>query len=178
MRVLAISGYAQHGKDTIAKMIADELSLRGEKVITTHYADLLKFICKNYFGWNGEKDEFGRHILQYVGTDVIRKQSPDYWVDFVISIIKFFGDNWDWVIIPDTRFPNEIDRLKQEGYDVYHLRVLRQNFVSSLTKEQMNHPSETALDYIAPDSYILNNGTIDDLGNNIRMWIEENANGK
>ena len=38
-----------------------------------------------------DKDEKGRHILQYVGTDVIRKQAPDFWVDFISSVLTYFN---------------------------------------------------------------------------------------
>lgn len=175
MRVLAISGHAQNGKDTIAGLLASELQARGLRVLIAHYADLLKYICRTFFGWDGNKDENGRHILQYVGTDVIRKQSPDFWVDFISSILKYFGDNWDYCIIPDSRFPNEIDKLKSDGFDVTHLRVVRSNFISPLTEEQQMHPSETALDDIKADFYIENNGSIADLKSKIEAWVEENV---
>lgn len=175
MRVIAISGHAQNGKDTSAAMMASELKDRGNRVLITHYADLLKYICRTFFDWNGEKDEDGRRILQYVGTDIIRRKAPDYWVDFIVSILKNFGENWDYVIIPDSRFPNEIEKLKSEGFDVTHLRVIRDNFISPLTEEQQKHPSETALDNVEADFYIHNAGTKDDLKNIITNWLKENA---
>ena len=78
MKVILISGKARHGKDTLAGMMKEELERKSKRVLIAHYADLLKFICKNFFGWNGEKDDNGRALLQRVGTDVIRKQNPDY----------------------------------------------------------------------------------------------------
>ena len=177
MRVIAISGHAQNGKDTVANMLRSKLEVKGKRVLITHYADLLKYICKTFFRWNGNKDEAGRSILQYVGTDVIRKKEPDYWVDFVASILKHFGDNWDFVIIPDTRFPNEIEKLRSDGFDVTHLKVVRSNFTSPLTEEQQKHPSETALDDVEPDFYIFNEGTLKDLDEKITNWIKENVYG-
>ena len=163
MKVFAISGHAQNGKDTVAGMMASKLTEDGNKVLVAHYADLLKYICRTYFGWNGEKDERGRHILQYVGTDVVRQKAPDFWVDFIVSILTLFDSAWDYVIIPDSRFPNEIDKLKQEGFDVQYLRVVRPNFISPLTPEQQKHPSETALDDVTPDFTVVNDGTLTDL---------------
>ena len=101
MKILCISGKAQHGKDTTANYLYNELKDKGYKVMITHYADLLKFICSNMFGWDGKKNEKGRHLLQYVGTDIIRKQKPDYWVDFIISILELFPNEWEYVLIPD-----------------------------------------------------------------------------
>lgn len=163
MRVICISGKARHGKDTSACILKEILEEKGNKVLIAHYGDLVKYICKTFFDWDGEKNVNGRSLLQRIGTDVIRKQQPDYWVSFISDILKFFDGEWDYVIIPDSRFPNEIDYLKGHGFNVVHMRVIRQNFVSPLTEEQQNHPSETALDYVMPDYYINNNGTLNDL---------------
>ena len=156
MKVICISGHAQHGKDTFAKMLEEELELRNQKVLVTHYADLVKYICKQFFGWDGQKDEVGRHLLQYVGTDIVRKQNENYWVDFITDMLKFFDGHWDCVLIPDTRFPNEIDRLKDAGFDVESVRIIRINFENTLTPEQRNHPSETSLDDYFFKHYIIN----------------------
>ena len=170
MKILCISGKARHGKDFTAENLAEDLRILGKKVLITHNADLLKFMCKNLFGWNGEKDEKGRHILQYVGTDVVRKKTPDFWVDFLISVFNLFPDEWDYVIIPDCRFPNEIEKLKESGFDVTHIRVERVNFTvgilghinipfdNGLTEEAKSHISETALDNYPADICITNNG--------------------
>lgn len=178
MKVLAISGHAQNGKDAVAELLRDGLKADGNKVLTTHYADLLKYMCRTFFDWDGNKDEKGRHILQYVGTDIIRKQAPDFWVDFVSSVLTYFNENWDYVLIPDTRFPNEIDKLISNGFDVVHIRVVRPNFKSSLTEEQQKHPSETALDDIEPDFYIHNEGSMEELKAKINRWIKENLYGE
>lgn len=174
MKILAISGHAQNGKDTVAGLIKDSLKADGNRVLVAHYADLLKYMCRTFFDWDGNKDEKGRHILQYVGTDIIRKQAPDFWVDFISSVLTYFKENWDYVLIPDTRFPNEIDKLISNGFDVIHIRVVRPNFESPLTEEQQSHPSETALDNVNPDFYICNEGSIAELQIKINEWVKEN----
>lgn len=165
-RFICISGHAQNGKDTSAKMLESELASRGKSVLLVHYADLLKFICKSYFKWNGEKDEVGRTLLQKVGTDHVRKKNPNYWVDFVTGVVKMFPDEWDYVLVPDCRFPNEIKRVSTAGYDVTHVRIARRNFDSPLTEEQQKHESETALDSVLPD-YWLTNDTLEQLRNDV-----------
>lgn len=174
MKVILISGKAQNGKDTTAEILRSQLKADGNRVLITHYADLLKFICRNYFGWDGKKDDAGRQMLQYVGTDVIRKQNPTLWVDFVSMILKYFYENWDYVIIPDCRFPNEVTTMADSGFETIHIRVVRENFENPLTKEQQMHPSETALDDMIPDYYINNSGSLQDLTNTIIKWIKEN----
>lgn len=154
-------------------MMRKDLTERGERVLITHYADLLKFICVNYFGWDGEKDERGRSMLQYVGTEVIRKRDPSFWVGFTATILKYFYGNWDYVIIPDCRFPNEITTMIDSGFDTVHVRVVRDGFYSPLTEGQRQHPSENALDDTEPDVYLHNNGTLEDLELSIKDLIEE-----
>lgn len=173
MKVIVISGKAQNGKDTTASLMKSALEAEGSRVLVTHYADLLKYICSKFFGWNGKKDEPGRHILQYVGTDVIRTQQPDFWVDFIVSVLRLFPQEWDYVIIPDCRFPNEIDRMQACGFDVTHIRVVRSNFESPLTQEQQEHPSETALDHVIPDRFIYNDGTFADLCDAVADFLKQ-----
>lgn len=173
MKVICISGKAQHGKDTTAGFLKERLEDQGYDVLIAHYGDLVKYVCKSFFGWNGAKDEYGRGLLQYVGTDVVREQEPDFWVAFLAKMLHFFREEWDYVLIPDSRFPNEIDYLRDAGLDVTHLRVIREHFQSPLTEEQQRHPSETALDHAAPDFYIHNNGTLDDLKAVIRDWLSD-----
>ena len=154
MKIVCISGKAQHGKDTTAKLLEETLEAQGNRVLIAHYGDLVKYVCKTFFGWDGKKDEKGRTLLQRVGTDKIRAVSPDYWVDFIVSILDIFCDEWDYVLIPDTRFPNEYEIYETYGMDAILLRVVRPNFVSPLTEEQQKHASETALDDYQYDAKI------------------------
>lgn len=160
---ICISGKAQNGKDTSAEIFKNELIIRGHSVLVVHQADLLKYICKVFFNWNGEKDEAGRTLLQQVGTNVIRKADPDFWVDFIAKVTGFFKNTWDYIIIPDTRFPNELEKLKTNDANVFHVRVVRRNFKSPLTAEQQKHPSETALDGVESDFTLINDKTIENL---------------
>lgn len=158
MKIITISGKARHGKDFTANIMADSFRAKNKKVIIVHYADLLKFICKNMFGWDGKKDEHGRQLLQYIGTDVVRKKEPDFWVDYIISILKLFENEWDYVIIPDTRFPNEVDKLKAASFDVKSILVKRPNFTNGLSNKAMAHISEHALDDYHFDYCFINCG--------------------
>lgn len=169
-KVITISGKAQHGKDSLAICLKEALEKRGEKVLIINYADYLKFICKKYFDWDGIKDENGRTILQHVGTDLIRKKRPDFWVETVANFIYAIEEEFDWFLIPDTRFPNEIEYMKNIfGKKHTSVRVLRKNedgteFDNGLTETQKSHMSEIALDeYDDFDRIIVNDGTLQDL---------------
>lgn len=157
MQIVSISGKAQHGKDTAAQFLRDAMEREGKKVLIIHYGDLVKFTCTAFCGWDGKKDEAGRSMLQRVGTERVRSKDPDYWVNYVLFMINALksSEKWDYVLIPDCRFPNEIHGI--------HLRVERPDFDNGLTEEQKQHPSETALDDYPTDLKIFNSGTLEDL---------------
>lgn len=165
-----IAGKARNGKDSSAIFIKEKLESQGKKVLITHYADLVKYVCEKFFNWNGQKDEVGRTILQYVGTDVVRIQRPNFWVDFIIDILTLFKDEWDYVLIPDCRFPNELNRYNEE-WDTTTVRVNRLNFENDLTEEQKNHISETALDSYNFDYYIESESGLDNLEKEVDKFL-------
>lgn len=173
MKVLCISGKAGSGKDTLANLICENLESKGQCVLITHFADLLKYICEKFFAWDGVKNEESRTLLQYVGTDVIRTKRPDYWGNFVIDVLKLFPNEWDYVLIPDCRFPNEFENFKKNGIDAKLIRITRPDSDSGLTSDQKNHPSEIAMDkYSYIDGFVVNKGTLDDLAHTADKMIK------
>ena len=80
-----------------------------------------------------------REVLQIIGTDLIRKYSPDWHIDKTIERIKSYGDD-KIVVIDDVRFPDEKRRIEEIGGDVYF--IIRPNYW-----DVSNHPSEKALKY-------------------------------
>lgn len=173
MKVICISGKAGHGKDTAARFLKDQLELGENRVLITHYGDLVKYVCKTFFNWDGQKNEAGREMLQTIGTDIIRNEDPDYWVRFVADMLGFFESAWDYVLIPDCRFLNEIEYLINSGFHVTHMRIIRDNYVSNMPEEQQNHISETALDDYQPDIYVHNSGYLGEFYDNLLMAMDE-----
>lgn len=175
MRVVAISGKAESGKDTIAKEIKYLLEEQNYKVMIIHFADVLKFVCRQYFDWDGQKDDYGRSLLQQVGTEMREKNNPNMWVNITKELIRGIGAEFDWVLVPDTRFKEEINMLN-EYFDCTSIRVLRQDIdsygiasdhINHLTDEQRAHKSECDLDDYKFDHFIINNYYInnDDINN-------------
>jgi len=152
--IIPISGKAESGKDLTATLLKIELQKQGKRVLIINYANYLKFICQKYFGWNGEKDIQGRELLQKTGTEKVRAKNNNFWVDAVIEFVKVFEGDFDYILIPDTRFIQEIDRWFEEGFEVITLRIERLNHENKLTPEQRLHTSETALDNYNFDYYI------------------------
>jgi len=129
-----------------------------------------------------------RELLQYVGTDLFRNQlHSNTWVNALFSKYdnNFHAVNFSvrqgiknpeypsW-IITDVRFPNEANGILDRNGIV--IRINRKSEIEKWSKFDIDgfheypkeHKSETALDDYTFDYVIDNNGTIDDLINNIK----------
>ena len=141
-----------------------------QRVLITHYADLLKFICVKYFGWNEVKDEAGRTLLQYLGTDVVGAQNPAYWAEFIAGLLKMLPNTWDYVLIPDCRYPIEVSTMKDQ-FETVVLRVERPNFDNGLTAAQKQHASEVKMDDYKFDALIYNDGTLEEFSEKVDWFV-------
>ena len=124
--VILVSGKAGSGKSTVASMLAnklaDEPSLR---VMFYGFADPIKYLARSYFGWDGEKDDKGRRLLQQIGF-VGREYDEDIWVKhFLQQLDKRAGLlPFHIAIISDWRFPNELNFLERNPLlDTISVRV-------------------------------------------------------
>lgn len=162
MKVICITGKAGAGKDLFASAMKEALEVGERRVLITHYADLVKYVCREFCGWDGNKDERGRSLLQKVGTDIFRRKDPEYWVNFLMDMLEAFSEDWDYVLIPDCRFPNEYLGPIQRGFHTELIRITRPGMESKLTENQKRHASECSMDGIKADIEIENIGTKDD----------------
>jgi hypothetical protein len=134
-----------------------------------------------------------RSLLQAIGTDSVRNIIGDNtWINALFADYKgvFRGggglsdddltqDYPNW-IIPDTRFPNEADAIKQNGGIL--IRVNRNwrfehglKVVHNLIPTSEQHPSETSLDNYEFHHVIDNDGTIEELVEKVRkILLQEN----
>lgn len=174
MKIIFISGKAQSGKTTTAYLMHKNLEIYGASSVIINYADLLKFICRQYLGWNGEKDEYGRELLQTVGTEIVRSRDENFWVDYVRRFIEAFRGIWEYVIIADCRFKNEVLWRNSDEDSEYIIKVERDIPDDGLTEEQRNHISEHDFDDVNESFYdyiIDNNGSLIDLDEKIMHWL-------
>jgi hypothetical protein len=114
-----------------------------------HFADALKEMSVNLFdleprqvyGSDDDKNTMtpygktARQFLQYLGTDIMRKIKDTIWVDWTIKVIN--QEQSSLALIPDVRFPNEVDAIKKAG-----------GIVIRLTRDVYNdkHECEKSLD--------------------------------
>jgi hypothetical protein len=176
--IIGISGKKEHGKDTVANIILNTIP---GKFKTLSFARPIKeslSISMNipieYFDDRDKKEvileEWGqtpRQLAQWYGTDVFRNQiDPDIWIkNMEFRINAFYNDkkNQDKVIvITDARFDNELELIWRLGGKVWNVDASER--VKRINKD--THISENGIT-LKPDIYIDNNGTMNDLKNQI-----------
>lgn len=184
MKIIMISGKSQSGKDTIAKIIENNLKEKGYNILILHFADLVKFYAKQYYNWNGEKDHDGRALLQMIGTTIMRSRYPTYWAEIIAKFIDAVEElnHFQIALIPDWRFLNEYetvyDYAKKLNQEVITIRINRYNTDNSqyinpqMNEQQATHISECELDSFVFNWIIENKGTLEDLKNSISSMID------
>jgi len=132
------------------------------------FADGLKSLCMEFFGLSPEQvygtDEHknttteikwedvptwensslnknrgnmtARELMQYFGTDIMRRMYEPVHINHALNKVK--SEQSQVAIIPDVRFPNEVEAIKKAGGNVVRL--------TRVFNEEDSHPSETALD--------------------------------
>ena len=162
-KIILISGKAHSGKDYCAKLLKNKLEKEGCKVVIDRFAKYIKSYLKDYYGWNGVKDEEYRHKLQWLGTERIKQDLnfKSFHAKRLAEDFQIFEDEFDYFIVPDTRFPDEIyTMLSAFGKDkVITIRVNRiDKDVTKDLGELSKHSSEVALDDFKFDYMITNSG--------------------
>lgn len=128
------------------------------------------------FNWDGLTP---RKALQTLGTNWGRAMHPDVWVRQALFVFQQLstrgsysytperglvypngnGHRFAGVVIPDTRYPNELAAIRAAGGTVW--RIVRPG--AGLTGEAGAHASETSVRDEDCDLVIVNDGSLDDL---------------
>jgi hypothetical protein len=171
--LIGLSGYARSGKDATA-----ELLCLNYEFTRSSFADPMRDAMYRLnplvdeglrladlvddYGWDVAKgkDE-ARRLLQVFGTEVGREMfGHNFWIEQAFKQIDPAAN----VVIADVRFPNEADAIKARGGTV--IRINRHNLTAV-----NSHKSEHALDNYMFDHVIYNDGTLDDLADNVFMLM-------
>jgi hypothetical protein len=196
--IIGVCGLIGAGKDTIADYLVNIHEFRRES-----FANTLKDAVSAVFGWDrellegrtrqsrewreqvdpwwaerlGMPDLTPRWVLQYWGTDVVRRGFHDN--TWIASLENKLRKSQDDIVISDCRFPNEIAAIKQAGGRVIRVRrgdeptwyAVAQaanshpqpNASTEILKELGIHASETAWIGTRFDAVIDNNASLDHL---------------
>lgn len=184
--IVGFHGRAGSGKDTAAegfdKFLISDKGI-GESIHLA-FAKPLKDAAKILFNFKDEQlydtrlkeetdnrwNKSPRQILQWLGTDAIRKNISE---DFFLIHMKQRVEESDnpFISITDVRFPNEAKLVREMGGFV--IEILRDDKSTGGT-EHSNHSTEQRLSKDFVDYTVENNGTIDEFHDKINRIIEEN----
>lgn len=185
--IIGVVGFIGSGKGTVGDILERE---HGYKKFA--FADALKDAVAGIFLWprgllEGDTNasrafrervdpwwshKFGyevtpRLILQKFGTEACRVGIADnIWIAALEKRIHGYDD----VVITDCRFPNEIDFIRSAGGVL--IRVKRGDDPSPEQISKM-HISETAWNNYDPDFVIHNEGTKDELKENVKIILTQ-----
>lgn len=125
--VVTVAGRAGAGKDAFADYLCAALGARGISAAKFAYAFHLKRIVGEVFNVSAARlrDDKGapvpgaaspfrpgevatvRELLQFVGTECVRRVDPDAWVRLLCRDVARSGATA--AVVADARFPNEVD---------------------------------------------------------------------
>jgi hypothetical protein len=144
--IVGLVGNAGAGKDTAAEVFFRAGYQRAA------FADPIKTIAVQHYGWNGVKDERGRKLLQDLGM-AGREFDPEVWIRHMrwSNPIRYGKP----CVITDVRFENEAQWIRRQKGKL--VRIVRPDIV------QIQHVSETEQKSIACHYEIVNAGTVQDL---------------
>jgi hypothetical protein len=177
--VIGIAGAAGAGKDTVADFLKPSGYERYSLALP------IKLGLNAMFGWSMEQwndrewkervlPEFGvspRRLAQTLGTEWGRETvSPDLWVQLasnhyrmhVMPLIK--SGRIAGVVIPDIRFPNEVEWVRRWGGKVWYIDRPGVAAVAA-------HKSEGALPLSSFDRVLHNTGSLDRLRLQVSAYL-------
>tara|TARA_B100001113_G_scaffold316338_1_gene283061 strand:- start:3952 stop:4566 length:615 start_codon:yes stop_codon:yes gene_type:complete len=192
--LIGICGLIGSGKDTVAERLVTHHEYKRDS-----FAKSLKDAVASMFNWDREmlegntkssrywreqpdtfwserlgKPTTPRWVLQHFGTEVMRGKMYDgIWVDSCIG--RYKGEN---TVISDTRFPNEIKRIKECGGIILLVKRFQDpdwftSYVEGNIVPQNIHSSEYAWAKSEFDFTIENNGTLQELNAKVDNFIHQ-----
>ena len=177
--IIGLSGYAQSGKDEVAKVLVEDYGYKrvafADKIreLLLETNPLIKdgFRVESVvsaYGWDQAKVLFPeiRSLLQKLGVGARNTFSELFWVHQALHQVHF-EENW---VITDVRFTNEADSIKK--FDNAQLWRIKRPGVEAVNP----HISEHDMDGYQVDKILTNGGTLDELRELVHKRMEFTLN--
>lgn len=179
--LIGITGKKQHGKSTVANMIASEY---GFHVVS--FAEPIKHMLCGLFGWDYDQCQEGafketprddcygrtpRDLMLSLGTAWGREMvNENIWTDAALRSIDSREKQGNSVVVPDVRFNNEAEAIKSRNGFI--ISVERTGAVGPYA-ESIEHISEEGIRSGLIDFTVsVRSGRIDTLKGLVRGYIE------
>jgi hypothetical protein len=176
--IIGLSGYAQSGKDSTAELLCLNYGYERRSFAEPMRKALLLMnpIVKcdkrvvhldeavDLYGWEWAKQNTdARRLLQVFGTEVGRGMfGESFWVNQALTGVQ----PEDKIVFSDVRFPNEAHAIKRLNGNMWRINRHNHSAVNG-------HKSEHAMDNFMFNHVIYNDGTIDDLSDEVFMLAKE-----
>jgi len=170
MQIIGITGKARSGKDTIANII--ETENRTRKI---SFAAPIKEAFRAVFGWHPDsypdrKEQripgfnfTPREAMQTLGTEWGRNLQSDLWLKIAqrkIDSAREQQNYFKYIVITDVRFDNEAFLIRKNGGIIIEVTRNDREHVAA-------HSSEDGLSFEAADFTIFNDGSLNELKDNV-----------
>ncbi len=176
--VIMVSGRAGEGKSTFCNICTEILEEQSISTATFPFARGVKDTA-SFMGWDGNKDDRGRRLLQILGRSG-REYDESIWADKTVDSIKnwlgtYYDENW-FVFIDDWRFENEGNVVMDAFHPVLKVRMVRpEKYHTLLGTPLYDDLSETGLPSVDSPGYydaLIHNEKMDDLINTTKQYVE------
>ena len=173
--IIGLSGYARSGKDSTAELLCLNYGYRRvsfadpirHALLTLNprldsITRLAEFV--DDYGWDvAKQNPEVRRLMQVMGTEVGRTMLGDnVWIKMALADLS----HNDRVVISDVRYPNEADAIKKLSGSLWRINRHNHSAVNG-------HKSEHAMDNYMFNHVIYNDGTLDDLSDEVFMLAKE-----
>lgn len=138
VKIFGFGHRSRVGKDTAGGFLAGHIrqSTRNKLIVKTAFALKMKAMCHDLYAWAGlqdaefyekpENEHFRNEILPAIG-----KTPVEIWIEFGTTVGRaIYSDTWikyplnkkfDYLIITDVRFPNEVNEIWKAGGKVFKI---------------------------------------------------------
>ena len=140
--MVGVAGYARSGKDTFAHALVEGAGFTRRALADAIKEDVARFLGIAVEEVERRKDDL-RHLLKWYGTEWRRREcGGDYWIDRLERWLRKDSQcnvySIARIVVPDVRFPNEAEWVRNQGGIV--VRVVKRGQVSP-----SDHESERPL---------------------------------
>jgi len=172
MILIGICGKARVGKDTAADYLVTKYNLY-KYSLATPMRNMLSNIGVEYTEYTKENphpvfSKSPREMLQTLGTEWMRDTvDKDGWIKLAAKKFEVVKDSWRdqrGMVVPDIRFENEAQWVRENGLLIY--------IYGRDIPKIAQHSSENGINTSILDTLINNNGSFQELYNQLNLCVD------